>query len=58
MAKASQGGLTAFKRLCDPQPWIDMLLRNIAQGRFTPSPNEQWTRMRAARKANLALLTR
>jgi hypothetical protein len=50
--------IAAFKRLCDPAPWIAMLRGNIAQDQLTPSPNDQWTRMRAARKTNLALLTR
>ena len=48
--------IAAFKRLCDPAPWEAMLRSNIAQDRLTPSPNDQWTRMRAARKSNLALL--
>jgi hypothetical protein len=48
--------VAAFKRLCDPQPWIDMLKRNIAQDQLAPSPNDEWTKMRAARKVNLALL--
>ena len=49
--------IAAFKRLCDPVPWIAMLRSNIAQDQLTPSPNDAWTRMRAARKSNLALLT-
>jgi hypothetical protein len=48
--------IAAFKRLCDPSPWVDMLRRNIADDQLTPSPNHQWTRMRTARKANLAML--
>jgi hypothetical protein len=48
--------VAAFKRLCDPAPWVAMLRRNIAEDQLTPSPNDAWTRMRAARKANLALL--
>ena len=48
--------IAAFKRLCDPAPWVDMLRRNIAADQLAPSPNDQWTRMRAARKSNLALL--
>ena len=50
--------IAAFKRLCDPAPWEAMLRSNIAQDRLTTSPNDRWTRMRAARKSNLALLTR
>ena len=50
--------IAAFKRLCDAGPWVEMLKRNIADDQLTPSPNEQWTRYRAARKSNLALLTR
>jgi len=49
--------IAAFKRLCDAAPWVAMLQRNIANDQLTPSPNDQWTRMRAARKSNLALLT-
>lgn len=46
-----------FKRLCGADAAIAMLRQNIAQDALTPSPNETWTRYRAARKANLALLT-
>ena len=49
--------VAAFKRLCGADRVVAMLRRNIAQDQLTPSPNEQWTRYRAARKANLALLT-
>ena len=49
--------IEAFKRLCDVGPWIAMLRRNIAQDQLTPSPNDQLTRYRIARKSNLALLT-
>lgn len=49
--------VAAFKRLCGSATVVEMLRRNIAQDELTPSPNEQWTRYRAARKANLALLT-
>ena len=50
--------VAAFKRLCEVGPWVAMLRSSIAEDQLTPSPNEQWTRYRAARKANLALLTR
>ena len=50
--------IAAFKRLCDPAPWEAMLRSKIAQDQLTPSPNEQWARMQATRKANLALLMR
>ncbi len=49
--------VAAFKRLCGADRVVAMLRQNIAQDQLTPSPNEQWTRYRDARKANLALLT-
>jgi len=49
--------IATFKRLCDPAPWVAMLQRNIANDQLTPSPNDQLTKYRIARKSNLALLT-
>jgi len=48
--------IVTFKRLCDPDPWIDKLKRAIAADALTTAPNEQWERMQAARKNNLAVL--
>jgi hypothetical protein len=56
LRKPAAARIAQFKRLCDPGPWIAMLRRNVAQDRLTPSPNDQWTRQRAARVSNLAAL--
>lgn len=48
--------IAAFKRLCDPAPWVEMLKKNIADDQLTPAPNDRWKQMRAARKSNLAVL--
>ena len=47
----------AFKRLCDSAPVALMLKQNIANDQLTDAPNEQWSRMRAARRSNLSALS-
>lgn len=56
MKAPAKDRIETFKRLCDPDPWIDKLKRAIAADEHTTAPNEQWERMQAARKTNLAIL--
>jgi len=50
--------VAAFKRLCGSDRVVAMLEQNIADDARTPAVNDQQARQRAARKRNLALLTR